>query len=249
MSDGVCVNCGTSGRHYARGLCKRCYDYQRRTGNSRPLVHGWIKTIPWNKGLTKHKDARIAKVAQEKSVSMKNNAQVVQQMADMRVLRQGHWTETATSEKKQQVFAKIVETRRQNGTLGFTPEMTQKAVQTRKERGSYVGWCKGLKKGDPRLEKFVAVRQKGIREQSRYHTSYFRKKLSLDIKRRDGFRCQACKKKYSSIKLNVHHIDGDKQNDDSLNLITLCKVCHGQVTWKKDPPWQQVLPLVLFSVS
>ena len=267
MSHNICLNCG-SDQYYARGLCKRCYDYQRRMGGeNRPPVQECIKTVPWNKGMTKSDDPRIAKLAQEKSVLMRGNPAVIQQMADLRSRWQGHWTETATLEKKQQVFEKIVETRRKMGTMGFTPEMTRKAVQTRKQRGSYVAWHKGLKKGDPRLAKFIGAMlsrtPEEIQEQAqkaiatrrakgslplvadlRRHTRYFCRKLSLVIKRRDGYRCQACKNKYSSLKLVTHHIDGDKRNDDPLNLITLCRVCHGRVTWgKKVTLWQQILPL------
>ena len=57
-------------------------------------------------------------------------------------------------------------------------------------------------------------------------------KLSLSIKARDGYICQSCNKKESSISFHVHHIkpfrafsNADEANQ-TMNLITLCPTCH-----------------------
>lgn len=49
--------------------------------------------------------------------------------------------------------------------------------------------------------------------------------LRLEIKNRDGNGCKICQ---STTKLDVHHIDFDKQNNRPENLITLCKRDHGK---------------------
>lgn len=51
----------------------------------------------------------------------------------------------------------------------------------------------------------------------------FNKKLKTKIKERDGKCCQLCGETH---KLEVHHIDYDKNNNEENNLITLCRRCH-----------------------
>lgn len=41
---------------------------------------------------------------------------------------------------------------------------------------------------------------------------------------RDGHRCVDCKK--ASSRLEVHHLDGSKENHALENLVTLCSTCH-----------------------
>lgn len=60
--------------------------------------------------------------------------------------------------------------------------------------------------------------------------------LRRNVKIRDGFNCQKCNKNFSgklSKKLDVHHVDQDKYNNDSNNLISLCKSCHAKVHWEE----------------
>lgn len=64
---------------------------------------------------------------------------------------------------------------------------------------------------------------------SPYAPEYNRNKRGK-IRKRDGHRCRSCgnagTKKH---RLEIHHKDGDKANNDDSNLITLCKVCHDGV--------------------
>lgn len=58
--------------------------------------------------------------------------------------------------------------------------------------------------------------------------------LSKQIIKREGNRCYFCRSKNggkqiitkSKVVLTVHHIDGNKQNSETLNLIALCQRCH-----------------------
>ena len=64
-------------------------------------------------------------------------------------------------------------------------------------------------------------------------------KLRFAVKDRDNHVCQICgKNTYRSRYAHVHHIDGDKQNNDMENLILLCIHCHSKVHHvnKKSPP-------------
>ena len=76
--------------------------------------------------------------------------------------------------------------------------------------------------------------------------------LKLDIKTRDGYRCQMCgvhrdelireKEQWGySSRLCVHHIDcgvdkegNPRQNNSPDNLITLCSKCHSNVHTERD---------------
>lgn len=51
------------------------------------------------------------------------------------------------------------------------------------------------------------------------------KKLRESILRRDSNRCTVCR---TRDKLNVHHMDGNKENNIKKNLITLCHSCHSR---------------------
>lgn len=53
-------------------------------------------------------------------------------------------------------------------------------------------------------------------------------KLNEKIRKRDNYTCQDCGKTQKEINqtLEVHHIDGDDENNVDENMITLCKSCH-----------------------
>ena len=55
------------------------------------------------------------------------------------------------------------------------------------------------------------------------HKHGFTNKLKQEIKNRDSNTCQECGK---TDDLEVHHIDGNRLNNDPENLLTLCKKCH-----------------------
>ncbi len=60
----------------------------------------------------------------------------------------------------------------------------------------------------------------------------FNNKLKEQIKKRDNFRCLLCGE--HSIKLDVHHIDYNKDNLRINNLCYLCSSCHGKTNTKRD---------------
>jgi len=55
------------------------------------------------------------------------------------------------------------------------------------------------------------------------------------IRNRDGRRCRKCARPEEQCTrgLNVHHLDGDKRNNDPANFISLCPWCHALVTNEK----------------
>lgn len=66
----------------------------------------------------------------------------------------------------------------------------------------------------------------------------FNNKLKKAVKDANNYTCQICRKNVeeSKIKLDVHHIDYNKKNNNPSNLIPLCVSCHGKtgtnrLTW------------------
>lgn len=63
--------------------------------------------------------------------------------------------------------------------------------------------------------------------------------LKNSIRQRDGYVCQECGIHQDELdgrfkKLDVHHIDYNKDNLDPKNLITLCKSCHSKTNINRD---------------
>jgi hypothetical protein len=60
------------------------------------------------------------------------------------------------------------------------------------------------------------------------YTSEFCKDLKREIRNRDNHECQLCgvPQEKNHRALSIHHIDYDKLNCDSVNLVSLCRQCH-----------------------
>jgi len=61
----------------------------------------------------------------------------------------------------------------------------------------------------------------------------FNNVLKEQIRKRDNCQCQECGyfQKDLGYNLTVHHIDYNKKNNNTLNLISLCKDCHAQTNF------------------
>lgn len=58
--------------------------------------------------------------------------------------------------------------------------------------------------------------------------------LKRSIRERDKYICQLCGEDQGDISHCVHHIDYDKKNSDTKNLITLCNSCHSETNWDRE---------------
>lgn len=65
----------------------------------------------------------------------------------------------------------------------------------------------------------------------------FKKKLKNYIANRDNYICQLCNSIENGHKFSIHHIDYDKDNVSSENLVLLCKICHGKTNHNRNY-WQ-----------
>jgi len=73
------------------------------------------------------------------------------------------------------------------------------------------------------------------------------RKYKTAIRERDGYRCRVCGRPQGNPAHHVHHIDYAKDNLSGMNLITVCKFCHGAMHGTKEQRsvWQRRLSLLL----
>jgi hypothetical protein len=69
----------------------------------------------------------------------------------------------------------------------------------------------------------------------------FTEKVKRYVRDRDANKCQSsfCKTQLYGKSLDVHHIDGDKKNSKSENLISLCHSCHSVIEQNNPKDWIQ----------
>lgn len=62
----------------------------------------------------------------------------------------------------------------------------------------------------------------------------FQKNLKEARRQYDDTQCQLCWRKdnFGKPKMDTHHLDGNKKNNDLDNLITICSQCHAEVHTK-----------------
>lgn len=68
------------------------------------------------------------------------------------------------------------------------------------------------------------------------YSKEFNNYLKEEIRTRDNYRCQECFRHQSELKrkLSIHHIDFNKKNNHTNNLISLCAGCHAQTGWNRE---------------
>lgn len=69
------------------------------------------------------------------------------------------------------------------------------------------------------------------------YSGEFTNEVRDQIRFRDKFTCQVCGKKRENreeFKLEVHHIDYNKNNCSFKNLVALCKSCHIRTNYNRD---------------
>ena len=70
----------------------------------------------------------------------------------------------------------------------------------------------------------------------------FNNQLKEFIRKRDKYRCQECfrpqdelfSKSGKKYKLDIHHIDYNKKNNNPKNLLSLCRKCHAKANYKRN---------------
>lgn len=62
----------------------------------------------------------------------------------------------------------------------------------------------------------------------------FSKSLKRKVKTRDNYTCRCCDMEFTTHRLDVHHIDWNKENNLETNLVTVCKSCHRAIHGKEN---------------
>lgn len=106
-------------------------------------------------------------------------------------------------------------------------------------RSKNVNWKRSVSR-DAALERWD--KRGRVRGPSQYPPE-FSYELRLQIRRRDKFKCQICGVHQKG--LSVHHIDCNKFNNQTSNLVSLCRSCHLAVHRKI----QRTGTFVLFQVA
>jgi len=81
----------------------------------------------------------------------------------------------------------------------------------------------------------------------------FNDELREQIRTRDNHQCQECfkfqrdlrTKKGKEYLLMIHHIDYNKRNNNSDNLITLCRICHAKTNYRRKD-WEEYFKVRLW---
>lgn len=58
--------------------------------------------------------------------------------------------------------------------------------------------------------------------------------LRISIRERDKYTCQICGDKQGDEAFCVHHIDYNKKNCNTENLVTLCRSCHAKTGFNRE---------------
>lgn len=116
-----------------------------------------------------------------------------------------------------------------------------KATSGSFKKGEHRSLNTEFKKGDKRITGENNPNWQGGKSFEPYGME-FNNELKDKIRKRDSYRCQECfrhqdelfdkvGRKYSLL---VHHIDYNKKNNNSNNLISLCRSCHAQTNYKRE---------------
>lgn len=79
-----------------------------------------------------------------------------------------------------------------------------------------------------------------IPDKVRFYPASWNSTFKWQIRHRDGYKCQMCGIPQAECKTNlpVHHIDYDKLNIKSENLVSLCNSCHAKTNFNREY-WKQ----------
>lgn len=135
----------------------------------------------------------------------------------------GRGKERSKETKKRMTTAKI----KWHREIGFTEETKKQISQSRK------GKCCGPENHMYRKSGPLSPVWNGG---TKLYASDWGPKVKQKVFERDGYVCQNCESKENLV---PHHIDYDKMNCDSTNLITVCSRCNLKANGNRDY-WQKL---------
>lgn len=174
--------------------------------------------IPWNKGLTKEMDMRVAnsEATRQKMMGRKSWCKGLTKETDERLRKKGEKLKGHPGHMK--------------GVAPWNKGLTKETDARLEKRSlSYKGRFAGEKhpnwKGGKSFEPYAIE---------------FNNQLKELIRQRDNYQCQrcGCSERENMRKLAVHHIDYDKKNCLPSNLFSLCCGCNSLVNENRGY-WEQ----------
>lgn len=123
---------------------------------------------------------------------------------------------------------------------GLTKEIDPRVKRTsEKLKGRKCTWGEKISKA--RIGKYVGENhpnwQGGLKDNP--YGIEFNEKLRERIRKRDGRECVLCGGRDEDRKLQVHHIDYDKTNNNPENLVSLCLSCHVKTNYDREQ-WKKL---------
>jgi len=97
------------------------------------------------------------------------------------------------------------------------------------ERKAFLTECKLMSQCEDKLVRKMAAHtlwQYLFDAWEERYPAEFNKELKASIRKRDDFRCMLCGQAGGGRELDVHHVDFNRQNCETENLVTLCRSCH-----------------------
>jgi len=176
-----------------------------------------------------HHKGNLGKVRTEKQRQKMSDSQ------KERFKNDSPWNKGKTGIYSEETLNKIKEARAKQV---FSEETNLKKSKSMK---GVITWNTGLtKETDDRIKKFSEKFRGEASPNWNNGSSFepyspeFNKEKKQQILERDNYECQNPKCKHLSNVLHIHHIDYDKKNSNSENLITLCDSCHTKTNNKNN---------------
>ncbi len=182
----------------------------------------------WNKGLTKESDSRVEKYG--KSLLGKKFSKKRCMNINIGHKGQKSWSEGLTKETDERIM------RSSKKMLGEKNPAKREEVKkkiSKANKGKHSSPKTEFKKGQFTLDKHF--NWKGGKSFEPYGIE-FNEKLKESIRKTYFYRCQQCFRHQNELrrKLDIHHIDFNKNNNKEENLIPLCNVCHSQTNYNRN---------------
>ncbi len=208
---------------------------------------------PWNKGLPKEQQPWFGRHHSEKS-KQKN--------------RSAHLGKKASKETREKQSAALrgrvfSDEHRKNLSLALIGNQRMKGKTISEEHKRKIS---SANKGQPRSVEYRkkisdTIKRRGISKLENNpnwrggisfeeYSMDFNDELKNKIRERDHFICMSCGISESEEvrALNVHHIDYNKKNNVSTNLISLCGSCHGKSHFNRRY-WTELLSLKMAEIE
>lgn len=175
---------------------------------------------PWNKGLTKETDERLKSFSESKKGKPHPNRGHPISEETKQKLSEAHKGKRLSEEHKRKISISLMGNK--NGALSGANRGAVRSEETREKMSK----SKRGKK-NPNWQNGISFEP---------YSPEFNEALKEKIRERDNRQCQECgiAEKELVHKLDVHHIDYDKKNNESKNLISLCRECHGKTNFTRE---------------